>query len=216
MLVLRIDSGEVRKADGAETVVQGHEHDVAIAAEVLAVIAVLLDTVAGGEAATVDPEQDRTLAGIRSRRPDVQAEAVLADIVIIPVVGKDAVVIAVLAFHPLRRGVAIIDSRKDIVPRFRGLRTHKAILTRGRRTVRDAEEGVDVPHDIAADLAILGRNYGDILADVQLLRIRIDAVRIDRRIFAGVQAPQKDGDESQKESDSFHKQVHCWFVLVQR
>ena len=98
-----IDGREIGETDGAETVVDRDEDDIAITAEVLAVVAILFDAIAIGEAATVDPEEDGTLLAIgQALGPDVELEAILAYVVVVPMVGESVVVVGVFALGELR------------------------------------------------------------------------------------------------------------------
>ena len=68
---------EMQIAERAESMVDGDQHDVAATAQVDAVVDQARAR-SGGEAAAVEPHQDRPLAAIDRRRPHVEEEAVLA------------------------------------------------------------------------------------------------------------------------------------------
>ena len=103
-LEVRTRRGEVGEAEGVEPMVHAHEDDVAAAGEVRPVIAVLLDAVAGGKAATVHPHKDRALLSVRGRSPHVQVQAVFADIEVVPVVREGRRIVPPLVGHVLGVG----------------------------------------------------------------------------------------------------------------
>ena len=140
---LAVHTREIAETDGAQAVVHGHEHDIAIAADVLALIPVLLDGIAVGETTAVQPHQHRTLLAVcQTRGPDIQHQAVFAHVVIIPMVGESAVVVAVFPCRNLGSRIAPKDSRTDAFPRFGLTGRHEAVLARRTGTIRDAAERI--------------------------------------------------------------------------
>ena len=99
--------------------VNGTEDDVSEAGEVFAAVAILFDAVAIREPAAVDPEQHRPLfAVVDAGREDVDAQAILAYVVVVPVVAERGVLVLIPVLHVLRRSVAPPERRVDIAPRF--------------------------------------------------------------------------------------------------
>ena len=166
-----VNCGEIREADGAQPVVHRDEDHVAVTAEILPVVAVLLDGVAVGEAAAMNPEQHGTLLRVRAGSPDIQRQAVLPHVIIVPVVGEGGVAVGVLAVHPLRSDIAIEHGRADIVPGFHSLGRHEAVLPRCGGCVGYSQISVDSSEDIAADASCRGVDDGDRVSDEQLLSV---------------------------------------------
>ena len=81
--------GEIGIAERIQAMIDRAEDHVAVFRKILSAIAILLDSIAAGEAAAVQPDYDRTLSGIQFRRPDVQAKAILAYKVIVPSVHEE-------------------------------------------------------------------------------------------------------------------------------
>ena len=153
--------------------VDGAEDDVSVAREVLSAVAVLLDGVAAGEAAAVQPHQHRTFLGVQAGRPHVQLQAVLADQVVVPVVLEEGHRLdGAVVPDRLRGGFAVIHRRAHARPLLRLLRRHEAVLAGRRGAVRDAFELVDVAQDEAADLAGGRLGDGDVVTDEKLLAVR--------------------------------------------
>ena len=74
---------------GTQPVIDGAEDNVTEPREVLAVVPVLFDRVAVDESAAMDPEQYGSfLAVIDARREDVDAETILAYVVIVPMIAE--------------------------------------------------------------------------------------------------------------------------------
>ena len=161
-------AGQIAEAQGAQAVVDGAEHDVAEAREVLAVVAVLLDAVAVGEAAPVDPEHDGPLLPVlQRRREDVDPQAVFADVVVVPVVPERGELVRVSVLHHLRRRVPPPQCGEDVRPGLRLLRGHEPVGAGRVGSVGDAEEVVDAPQHVPPDLAVLSLRDGDVVADEQ-------------------------------------------------
>ena len=164
--LLAKSAGEVAIAERAEAVVDRDEHRVAEPREVLAVVAVVLDAVTVDEAAAVEPHEHRALLRVRERRgEDVQPQAVLAHVVVVPVVAERVVRVRVPLLHVLRRAVAPPQGREHLRPGLRLLRRHEAVGAGGVGAVRDAEEVVDAAEHVAAHLAVLRVGHGDRVAD---------------------------------------------------
>ena len=163
---------EIGISESVQTVVDRAEHYIAVLRQVLAAVAVLLDGVAAGETATMQPYDDRALAGVQVRRPDVQAEAVLAEEVIVPGIHEESsrLRLAGVTDH-LGRRLAVIVGIAYAFPRLRLLRRHETVLAAGRGSVGDALELVDVVEDVASDLAVLGLSHGDVVANEHLLAV---------------------------------------------
>ena len=143
--------------------------DVAEAREVLAVVAVLLDAVAVDEAAAVQPHEHGPLLAVAERgREDVEPQAVLADVVVVPVVAERRVACWRSGSPcPAARVLPHHRAGSTSGPRLRLLRRHEAVGPRGVGPVGDAEEVVDPPQHVAADLAVLRLGEGDVVADEQ-------------------------------------------------
>ena len=171
---LPADRSEIAESERVEPVVDGAADHVAVAGEVLSAVAVLLDGVAAGIAAAVQPDEHGPLLAVQAGRPDVEAEAVFADEVVVPVVRETAVGFgpAVIGDH-LRGGLAEHERRAHVVPALGRLGRHEAVLAGGAGTVGDAAELVDVVEDEAAHAAILRVGDGDVFADEQPLSVRV-------------------------------------------
>jgi hypothetical protein len=123
---------EVAVAERAQAMVDRAEDGIAEAGEVLAAVTVVLDAVAVGEAAAVDPEQHRPLLAVLDRgREDVELQAVFADVVVVPVIAEGGVRVGVAAVHVLGRGVAPPDGRTHVRPDLGLLRRHEPVGSRG-------------------------------------------------------------------------------------
>ena len=198
----RARGGEVGEAEGVEPMVHAHEHDVPRAGEVRAVVAVLLDAVAGGEAAAVHPHQDRALLAVRGRGPHVQVQAVFTHVVVVPVIREGAGVVLPLVGHVLGRVVAVEHRGPDSLPGCGLLRGHETVLAAGRSAVRDAEIGVHAIQDVPLDLAVLSLGDGVVVTDEQALPV------LGRVLFAAAAGSHEERRE--KESVQFHgKKVFC-------
>ena len=57
--------------------IQRNEDDIAVSADVLTIVAVLLDTVSRCEPATVDPYENGALVAVKARSPNVETETIL-------------------------------------------------------------------------------------------------------------------------------------------
>ena len=138
--------------------------------------AVVLDRVAVGVAAAVDPEHHRPLlAVLQCRREHVEPQAVFADVVVVPVVAERPVLAAVAVVHVLRRGVAPPQRRADVGPGLGLLRRHETVGAGRVGAVRHAEEIVDVAEDVAADLAVARVGDRDVVADLEDRTVLVDA-----------------------------------------
>ena len=197
VLEVRTRRGEVGEAEGVEPMVHAHEDDVAAAGEVRPVIAVLLDAVAGGKAATVHPHKDRALLSVRRRSPHVQVQAVFADIEVVPVVREGGRIVPPLVGHVLGRVVPVEHRRTDAFPGFGLLRRQEAVFTAGRRPVRDAQISVHTVQDVALDLSVLRLGNGIVVTDEQALPIFLGG------FFATACAGDRE-DGRNKELDKFH------------
>src|SRR6185295_5284903 len=165
---LATNARQVAVAEGAQPVVDRAEDDVAEARKVLAVVAVVLDAVSVGEAATVNPEHHRTLAAVVDRRCEhVDPQTVLAYIVVVPMIAERAKLVGVAIVHVLRRRVAPPERRIDVGPWFWFLWRHETIRARRIRTIRQAEKVVDVSQDVAARLSFGCVHECDVITDTQ-------------------------------------------------
>ncbi len=196
-----VNSREIGETDGAQTMVDGDEDDIAITTEVLAMVAILFDAITIGEAAAVDPEEDGALLAIgQTLGPDVEFEAILTYVVVVPVVGEGVVVVGILAFGELRCRSGIKDGGQGVVPGCGSLGGKEATFAFGGLSVGDAEVGVGAVKDVALDVAILGLGYGDVVADVELLLIG-GVGRLSGLLGTGGQQTEDEGEDV----EGFHK-----------
>ena len=135
---------EMQVAECAEAMIDRHDHDVALAAQVGAVVP---RRIAGArdERAAMAPEHDRALAPvIDRRRPDVEHEAVLAhrrqraSREQLDQRGIEAECVVVL-----HRAIAEFERVAHAGPRLELSRRPEATVTFGRFSIRDAFENVD-------------------------------------------------------------------------
>ena len=132
--------------------VDGHRHDVVMTRHLRAVLRGQFVGRAEREAAAVDVEHDRALAG-QARRPDVHLEHVLALPAVRPL--EEECLLADPVVQALR-AVGAVDQRRVLaVPRRGRLGRQPAILAAGRGAVRHALEREHAVLDVAAHLAVL-------------------------------------------------------------
>lgn len=174
------DPGEIREAQRTEAMIDRTEDDVSVAGDILAVVAVLFDAVAPCEAAAVQPDEDRAAFAVESRRPDVQAQAVLAHAVVVPMIDEHRVGLRTAVVETLGSRIAEGHGRADAFPRSGRLRRHEAVFSRSRRAVGNAPEIVDSAQDETAHLAVAGRSDGDLFADEELLVVGLGGGRCGR------------------------------------
>ena len=165
---------EVGESERVEPVVHRAEDDVAVAGDVLAVVAVLLDAVAACEAAAVEPHEHRTaLAVVEGGRPYVQTQAVFAHQVVVPVVDEHRVGFGAPVVVALRCRSAVGHCRAHALPRFGRSGRHEAVFAARVGAVGDAAEAEDVAQHEAAHLAVGGLGHGDVFADEELLCVGV-------------------------------------------
>lgn len=117
---------------------------------------------------------------VESRRPDVQAQAVLAHAVVVPMIDEHRVGLRTAVVETL--GTESPKATAGRTP-FHGpgrLRRHEAVFSRSRRAVGNAPEIVDSAQDETAHLAVAGRSDGDLFADEELLVIGLGGGRCGR------------------------------------
>ena len=173
ILELRVYSREIGIADRTQTVVDAYEDDVALASQILAIVAILFDAVTVGIASTMQPNQYRTLLLVGVWSPDIQSQAVLAHPIVVPMVCKGTIVIVVLVVRNLRSAVAIEDCRQHTFPRLWRLWRHETVLTTSRCAIRDTQVSINTTKDVALYLSVLSLSYGNVIAQQKLLLIGV-------------------------------------------
>ncbi len=132
--------------------VDGHRDDVVMTRHLRAILRGQLVRRAEAEAAAMDVEHDRTLAG-EARRPDVHLEHVLALPAVRPL--KQECLLAHPVVQALGTVGAVDQCRVLAVPRRGRLRRQPPILAAGRGAVRHAFKREHAIVDVPAHLAVL-------------------------------------------------------------
>ena len=156
------------------------DHHVAVAAHIFALVGDVLNRGARGKPAAVQPDEDRAAFAVESRRPDVQAQAVLAHAVVVPMIDEHRVGLRTAVVETLGSRISEGHGRADAFPRSGRLRRHEAVFSRSRRAVGNAPEIVDSAQDETAHLAVAGRSDGDLFADEELLVVGLGGGRCGR------------------------------------
>jgi hypothetical protein len=133
--------------------------------------------------------------------PDVELEAILAHVVIVPVVGESVVVVGIFALSELRGRSTIEDGGKGVVPSGWSLSRKETAFAFGGLSIGDAKEGVGVMENVTLDITVLGLGYGDVIADVELLLIGRTIGTLSGLLGTGGQQTQDEG----KKVEGFHK-----------
>ena len=152
--------------------VHGYEDHIALLGQVLAIVAILLYAIACSEATTMEPNHHRTLGVIGVWCPDVQEEAVLTEVAIVPVITPYTTIVGKVRII-LRSAVAIVHRILDVCPRFWSLGWHETVLAAGISTIADTQIRIDSALDEATHLAILGLSHCDVVTDVDLLFVSL-------------------------------------------
>ena len=158
--VLRTVVGEVEVAENVEAMVDADHDHVAAVGQAFAVVGWQLLSGAGGVAAAVQPEHDRTLAVVEGGRPDVDAEAILAGLAVVPVEEPRFFVMGPAGARGLRRHLAVSERAADAGPGRGLLRRQEARRACGGGGVGNALEGENPVARRAADLARGGFDHG--------------------------------------------------------
>jgi hypothetical protein len=165
-------AGKIAETQRTQAMIDGAKNDITQPGEVLAVVTILFDPVAAGESAAVDPEHHRPLLAVIHRgREHVDAEAILADIVVVPVIAEGCELIRITVLHVLRSGVAPPERRVHLGPWLGFLRRHEPVCPRGVRAIGHAQEVIDAPKLVSSDLSVLSIRQRNIVADQQNLPI---------------------------------------------
>src|SRR5688572_26411914 len=121
-----------------------HKYNVAFAGEIFAMVSILFNSIAVGIATAVQPNHNRAfLAIINGRCPYVEFQAVLADVVVIPVVYEGPINICIPSFHILGRSISPPYGWQNLSPRIRFLWWHEAVRAGSISAMRNPEEGSD-------------------------------------------------------------------------
>ena len=145
--------GEVKVAHHAETVIEGHHDDVAATRHVRSVVQ---HHRAGPrlEPSPVQPHEHGPSSVVRTRRPDVEHETVLADggtIPVEPTFGQPG--------SGLGRGVAVSTTGPHAGPGRRRLRRAKTVRSAGRRSIGNAAEDADAIDDTPLNGSVGGGHH---------------------------------------------------------
>ena len=183
--------------------VYGNEDNITITTEILTMVAILLNAITIGEASSVDPKEDGTLLAIgQALSPDVELEAILTNIIVVPVVGESVVVVGIFALGELWSRRRIKDGGQCVIPCSWSLGGKEATFAFGGFSVGDTEVGVCAVKNVTLDIAVLGLCYGDVIADVELLLIgRVG--RLSGLLSTRGQQTEGEGEEM----EGFHKGV---------
>ncbi len=144
--ILGTISGKVEETERVEAVIERNHDYAVVAGQVRAVITDLFLSAAGAEAATMQPDHDRTLhAVLQATGPDVDPEAVLVGEAVIPVHGKGLIVGVPASPFVLRTSRAVGTAVADFGPGIRILGRHET----GRLGIRNALENENAVIDVA-------------------------------------------------------------------
>src|SRR5258708_35749657 len=134
--------------------IQGHDHHIAAAREVLPVVGSKFLTRARRVSAAVQPNHHGASFVIANRRrPDIDAKAILALHAIVPGEHEGLLVVRPSASGTLRRDEPVLTRAADAIPGFWLEGRHESIGPTGIVRVRNALEGKDPVSNIAGHAA---------------------------------------------------------------